>query len=85
MGHPDPHPAVMFAGSQAETESAGREVLIKAKTKAQKAAWDDSAAEQDSIPAQHGPVQAPSVITAPDYGGEAVTTGHDEWMQEAKF
>ena len=73
-----PHPAVTLAGDHAEPGFAGREVLIKAKTKAGKVAWDDSAAEQDSIPALRGPVQAPSVITAPDFGGEAIAIGRDE-------
>ena len=78
----DSHPAVMLAGKEAEADIAGREVLIKAKTKAEKVAWDDSAAEQDSIPAQRGPAQAPSAITAPDFGGE---TGHNKEKPEAKL
>ena len=85
MSQSDPHPAVMLAGKPAEADFAGREVLIKAKTKAEKLAWDDSAAEQDSIPAQRGPAQAPSAITAPDFEGEAAATCHDEWLQEAEL
>ena len=81
----DSHPAAMLAGREAGADFAGREVLIKAKTKAEKVAWDDSAAEQDSIPAQRGPPQAPSAITAPDFGGDTVTPGHDEWKQSAEF
>ena len=75
----------MLAGKDAEADFAGREVLIKAKTKAEKVAWDDSAAEQDSIPAQRGPAQAPSAITAPDFGGKTVTTGHNQQMQDAEL
>ena len=85
MSCPDSHPAMMLAGNPAETDLDGREVLFKAKAKAGKVAWDDSAAEQDSILAQRGPVQAPSVITAPDFGGEAVTTGHHEELPEARL
>ena len=81
----DCNPAVMLAGKEAEADFGGREVLIKAKKKAEKVAWDDSAAEQDSIPAQRGPAQTPSAIRAPDFGGETVTTGHHEWMQSAEF
>ena len=77
----DSHPAVMLAGKEVEADFAGREVLIKAKMKAEKVAWDDSAAEQDSIPAQRGPAQTPSAITAPDFGGETVTTRHNKLCQ----
>ena len=46
-------------------------VTLKTKSRAQKAQtpWDDSAAEQDTIPAFGGPNQAASIITAPDFGG----------------
>ena len=81
----DSDPAVRLAGNKAEADIAGREVLIKAKMKAEKVAWDDSAVEQDSIPAQRGSTQASSAITAPDFGGETVTTGHDEQMQDAEL
>ena len=84
--HLDAHPAVMSAGDQVEIHSAGTtsEVFMKAKKKAEKVAWDDSAAEQDTIPAQHGPAQAPSAITAPDFGGGTLTTGYDKWVPETK-
>ena len=75
----------MLAGKEAEADFAGREVLIKAKMKAEKVSWDDSAAEQDSIPAQRGPAQAPAAITAPDFGGKPVMTDYDEEMQDAEF
>ena len=46
-------------------------MTLKAKAKAQKlkARWEDSAAEQDTIPAYSGSMQATSIITAPDFGG----------------
>ena len=52
-------------------EAAGTGVTSRNKAKAQRAQapWDDSAAEQDTIPALGGSRQATSVITAPDFGG----------------
>ena len=46
-------------------------IALKAKAMGQKfqAPWEDSAAEQDTIPAFGGFNRATSIITAPDFGG----------------